>query len=338
MNKQSPFSAPVVDSLAIRVVVDSRYEAYLPKESNPFVKIEHVGAVPGKIMQTFAAEWGLSLHLLSLTNGERAEYLLDFGWTPEVINRNIDHLDIDPAKLNGLVLSHGHLDHYGGLEGFLQQHRSAMRDDLSLYVGGEDAFASRWEENEPLEPDGTTQAKPSWGELSRDMLHAHKVAPICCETPYVLDGSFTTGYMMRNSFEQTTSDTLIRSPDHFTEDERRGKLITDNHPEEHALCYVVRGRGLVVISSCGHIGIVNSVKSAMDASGVDKIHAIVGGFHLAASKQDYIDHTIDELAALDPDVVIPMHCTGRAFIETMRIRMPEKLVGANLGSQYTFGV
>ena len=338
MNKQSPFSAPVVDSLAIRIVVDSRYEAFLPKEDHRFVKIEHVGAVPGKMMQTFAAEWGLSLHLLSLSNGARAEYLLDFGWTPEVLNRNIDHLDINPSKLNGLVLSHGHLDHYGGLEGFLQQHRPEMRDDLSLYVGGEDAFAPRWEEDEPLDPDGTTQAEPSWGELKREMLHEHKVAPVCCEAPSALDGSFTTGYIARNSFESTTSDTLIRSPDHFTEDERRGKLITDNHPEEHAFCYIVRGRGLVVISSCSHIGIVNSVKSAIAASGVDRVHAVVGGFHLAASGQDYINHTIDELSALDPDVVIPMHCTGTAFIETMRNSMPEKLVGSNLGSLYTFGV
>ena len=338
MQKQTPFSAPVVDSLAIRVVVDSRYEAILPKEDHAQVTIEHVGEVPGRLTETFAAEWGLSLHLESLADGGRAEYLLDFGWTPEVLNRNFDLLGIDPAKLNGLVLSHGHLDHFGGLEGFLREHRSRMKDDLALYVGGEDAFAPRWDMNEPLEPDGSTLAPPSWGELSRDMLHAHAVAPICCETPHLLDGSFTSGYIERNSFEQSTSPTLIKSPDHFTDEERRGKLITDNHPEEHALCYIVQGRGLVVISSCGHIGIVNSVKTAMAASGVDRVHAVVGGFHLAASKQDYIDHTIDELAALDPDVVIPMHCSGAPFIEKMRERLPDKLVGANLGSRYTFGV
>ena len=338
MQKQSPFTAPIVDSLAIRVVVDSRYEIILPKESHPFVAIEHVGEIPGRIIETFAAEWGLSLHLVSSANGSQAEYLLDFGWTPEVLNRNFDLLGIDPAKLNGLVLSHGHLDHYGGLEGFLLKHRTEMKDEMSLYVGGEDAFAPRWEKVGPLEPDGTTQAVSPWGELDREMLHEHKIAPICCETPNVLDGSFTSGYIERDSFEKTTSPTLIRSPDHFTEDERRGKLITDNHPEEHAFCYIVRGRGLVVISSCGHIGIVNSVKSAMATSEVDKLHAVVGGFHLAASKQDYIDHTVDALADLDPDVVIPMHCTGRAFIETMRSRMPDKLVGANLGSRYTFGV
>jgi 7,8-dihydropterin-6-yl-methyl-4-(beta-D-ribofuranosyl)aminobenzene 5'-phosphate synthase len=312
MNNQSPFSAPVVESLAIRVVVDSRYEAYLPKESHPFVTTEHVGEIPGKVMQTFAAEWGLSLHLVSFANGGRAEYLMDFGWTPEVINRNCDLMSIDPANLNGLVLSHGHLDHYGGLDGFLQRHRNAMRDDVSLYVGGEEAFAPRWMENDYLDPDGTTKEIPTWGELSRKMLHSHDVVPICCDRPYVLDGSFTTGFIERNSFEQTTSDTLIPGPDHFTENERNGKLVIDNHPEEQALCYVVRGRGLVVI--------------------------VVGGFHLAASKLDYINHTVDALADLDPDVVIPMHCTGSAFIEILRNRMPEKLVGANLGSKYTFGI
>jgi 7,8-dihydropterin-6-yl-methyl-4-(beta-D-ribofuranosyl)aminobenzene 5'-phosphate synthase len=338
MSKQAPFSAPIVDSLTIRVVVDSRHEAILPKESHPFITIEHVGDIPGRMMHTLAAEWGLSLHLVSLTDSERAEYLLDFGWTPEVVNRNIDLLDIDPAKLTGLVLSHGHLDHYGGLDGFLQQHRSAMRDDLSLYVGGEDAFAPRWVEDESADSESASPGMAFWGELSHEALLTHKIVPVCCETPHALDGSFTSGYIERDSFEKTTSNTLTRSPDHFTEDERQGKLVIDNHPEEHALCYIVRDRGLVVISSCAHIGIVNTVKSAMATSRVDKLHAVVGGFHLAASKQDYINHTVDELADLDPDVVIPMHCTGRNFIETMRHRMPDKLVGANLGSRYTFGV
>ena len=337
-NRQVPFTAPVVDHLSVRVVVDSRYENLLPKETHPFVSIEHVGDIPGKLLSTLAAEWGLSLHLETSAGGVRAEYLLDFGYTPEIINRNVDLLDINPSRLNGLILSHGHLDHYGGLDGFLLRHRPAMRNDLSLYIGGEDAFAVRWVEDERVEkPDGEP-AMVCWGALTRVSLLAHQVNPVCCATPHALNGTFTSGYIERNSFESTTSHTLIESPDHFSEAERRGKLVTDTHPEEHALGYVVQGRGLVVISSCGHIGIVNSVKSVMAVSGVDKLHAVIGGFHLAASKQDYIDHTVDALAELDPDVVLPMHCTGRDFIETMRRRMPEKLIFSNLGSRYTFGV
>ena len=339
----APFTAPIVDSLAIRIVVDSRHEAILPKETHSHVKIEHIGDIPGRIMHTLAAEWGLSLHLASATGGERAEYLLDFGWTPEIVNRNIDLLEIDPAKLNGLILSHGHLDHFGGLEGFLDKHRDAMRNDLSLYVGGEDTFLPRWAEDVSQTTDPDHPVIEPWGELRRDMLIGHGVVPRCCTSPHALDGPVTSGFIPRESFEKSTSHTLVarpdleECPDHFTPDERAAKVMTDDHPEEHALSYLVRDRGLVVISACGHIGIVNSVRAALAVTGVDRLHAVIGGFHLVASKQDYIDHTVDALAELNPDIIIPMHCTGRDFIETMRRRMPEKLVVGNLGSRYIFG-
>ncbi len=331
-----PLKAPVVDSLSIRVVVDSRYENFLPKETHAFARVEHVGDIPGKLMQTFAAEWGLSLHLTARSKVVQSEYLLDFGWTPEVINRNFDLLDIDPAKLNGLVLSHGHLDHFGGLEGFLQRYRSEMSNDLPLYIGGEDVFAERWAE-EPKSSEGTDPEISSWGKLHRESMLVHKVRPVCCQSPSIIRNAFTSGYLERNSFEINSSHTLLQSADHFTAEERAGKLVTDSHPEEHALCYLVRDKGLVVISSCGHAGIVNTVKAAMAVAGTDQLHAVIGGFHLAAAKQDYIDFTLDELAEFGPDIVLPMHCTGPPFIEKMRIRMPEKLITANVGSQYTFG-
>ena len=338
-SERSPYTAPIVDSLAVRVVVDSRHEAVLPKESHAHVKIEHLGDIPDRIMHTLAAEWGLSLHLTSETGGAKAEYLLDFGWTPDVLIRNLDLLGIDLARLKALILSHGHLDHFGGLVGFLEQHRKSMRDDLSLYVGGEDTFLPRWAEN--TNPDDP-KIMP-WGELRKDTLLSHRVVPSCCETPHVFDDAVTTGYIPRHSFEKSTSHTFIAKPtiencpDHFTPEERSGKLMVDDHPEEHGIAYLVRDKGLVVISSCGHIGIVNTVHAALAATGVDRLHAVLGGFHLVASKQDYIDHTVDALLELNPDIVIPMHCTGPAFIDTMRRRAPEKLVVGNLGSRYTFG-
>jgi len=100
---------------------------------------------------------------------------------------------------------------------------------------------------------------------------------------------------------------------------------------------MVQGKGLVVISSCGHAGIVNTVKTAMAVSNTDKLHAVVGGFHLGLAPNEYIDHTIDELEAMDPDVILPMHCTGVNFIGKVRDRMPDKLVTSNVGSRFTFG-
>ena len=249
---QKPFAAPVVESLAVRVVVDSRYERFLRKATHPSVSIEHVGGIPGRQMSTLAGEYGLSLHLEASYRGAKSQYMLDFGFTPEVINRNFDLLDIDPGRINGLILSHGHRDHYGGLAGFVVQHRKHMRGDLSLIVGAEDIFREKWLKD-------SSEEYVSWGALDRTTLTAQKVVPMCCETPYALEGAFTSGYIERNSFEKITGGTMVESEDHFTEDERRGKLVLDQHPDEHATCYIVKGRGLVGnVKSCvsGRRGLV----------------------------------------------------------------------------------
>src|SRR5262249_50103008 len=64
---------------------------------------------------------------------------------------------------------------------------------------------------------------------------------------------------------------------HYTPAELQGKIVPDEHLHEHATCFNVKDRGLVVISSCGHVGIVNSARQAQEVSGVQKVHAIVGG-------------------------------------------------------------
>ena len=120
--------------------------------------------------------------------------------------------------------------------------------------------------------------------------------------------------------------------------ERLGRLVPDQHPDEHATCYIVRGRGLVVISSCGHVGLINTIRAAMAVSGVGKLHAVLGGFHLGPAPQDYVAHTVTELERLSPDVVIPMHCSGAKFLAAMHRQMPDRLVTANIGSRFTFGV
>src|SRR2546423_13459038 len=114
-----PFKPPVVDSLSVRVVVDSVFDQFMPKATHPMCTIEHVGRIRHNLNSTLAGEWGLSLHLESRTDGATGQYLLDFGYTPEILIRNFTLLGIEPERLNGLILSHGHRDHYGGLAGFV---------------------------------------------------------------------------------------------------------------------------------------------------------------------------------------------------------------------------
>ena len=330
LQNQTPFAAPVVDRLSVRVVVDSAYERFLPAATHPHVKIEHVGKIPGRQMTTLACEWGLSLHLESVASGANAQYLLDFGYTPEILNRNFDLLGVDPRRLSGLILSHAHRDHYGGMEGFVHQFRHQMPDQVPFIIGGEGVFRERWTK-------GVGDEWVSWGALDRTALTAQNVKPLACESPCAHDGAFTTGRIERTSFEQVTGGSMVMSEDHFTEEERRGKLVKDNHPEEHATCYIIKGRGLVVITSCGHTGLINTIQTAMGVTNVEKLHAVIGGFHLGTAPADYVEHTVDELEKFKPDVVIPMHCSGAGFIESMRRRMPEHLVTTNVGSRFTFG-
>jgi 7,8-dihydropterin-6-yl-methyl-4-(beta-D-ribofuranosyl)aminobenzene 5'-phosphate synthase len=82
---------------------------------------------------------------------------------------------------------------------------------------------------------------------------------------------------------------------------------------------------------------VNSVRQAQEVSGVQKVHAVVGGFHLGPATPDYLGQVIGELSKLEVDVIVPMHCSGNNFIQAVRQQMPGKLLVSTTGSQITFG-
>ena len=328
-----PFRPPTVESLAVRIVVDSFFDQFMPKQTHPMARVEHVSRIRGRETSTLAGEWGLSLHLESKGAGAAGQYLLDFGYTPEILLRNFDLLNIDAAKLDGLILSHAHRDHYGGMVGFVEHHRGQMRQDLKLFTGGDLTFREKWM--------GAPQGEEprSWGSLDAAALARAQVEAVGCADPRALAGAFTSGRIARQSFERVLPNTFVEPTpeDHYSDAERRGRLVPDRHPDEHATCYIVQGRGLVVISSCGHSGLINTIRTAMAVSNVEKLHAVVGGFHLGVAPPDYVEHTIAELKSLDPDVVLPMHCSGRAFIAGVAREMPDKLIYANTGSRFAFG-
>ena len=92
----------------------------------------------------------------------------------------------------------------------------------------------------------------------------------------------------------------------------------------------------MVLTSCGHAGIVNTLRHAQAVSGVDKIYALVGGFHLAPAPDDYLRQVMAELKKFDLQHVCPMHCSGQNFIDLAKQEMPEKLVLCATGSSFTF--
>jgi 7,8-dihydropterin-6-yl-methyl-4-(beta-D-ribofuranosyl)aminobenzene 5'-phosphate synthase len=116
-----------------------------------------------------------------------------------------------------------------------------------------------------------------------------------------------------------------------------GDLVADTFQGEHATVYHVKDRGLVVITSCGHAGVINSVRHAQKVSGIQKVHAIVGGFHLAPAPDDIVAKTVAVFKDINPDYIIPMHCSGVNMIMAVHMAMPKTLVMPSTGTRVVFG-
>ena len=279
----------------MQVLLDGAHDTFISGAGTPDVKVERVRTPASFNGRTLQGEWGLSLYLASTKGTETKRYLLDFGYTGDALNANLELLKIDLTSTDALILSHGHLDHVGGLLGFLKKHRDTMKADLKLYLGGEDAFCQRVQKQD----DGSFLP---WGRLDRSDLKAARVQPVLSELPIIVEGhAFTTGAVPRVSMEKVLPNSFVvfgekngagcatgaYAEHHFTPEELSGTPMPDQHLHEHATCFMVGDRGLVVITSCGHGGIVNTLKRAQAVTGVEKIHALCGGFHLAPAQQPY---------------------------------------------------
>jgi 7,8-dihydropterin-6-yl-methyl-4-(beta-D-ribofuranosyl)aminobenzene 5'-phosphate synthase len=188
------------------------------------------------------------------------------------------------------------------------------------------------------------------GMLDRTGLEGRGLKVILAKDPTVVAGhGFTTGQIPRLSdFEKPPAAArLVAGPMHSTcsathfgltkVETKSGELVADNFQGEHATCYHVKDRGLVVITSCGHAGVVNSVRQAQKASGVAKVHAVVGGFHLAPAPDDIVAKTIAAFKEIDPDYIVPAHCTGLNTIIAVHQVMSRKLVMPSTGTRVIFG-
>jgi 7,8-dihydropterin-6-yl-methyl-4-(beta-D-ribofuranosyl)aminobenzene 5'-phosphate synthase len=331
-------NVPQVDRVAVRIVTDNIVIQFVPNETRDGLVIERKSGNtrPDRPPRTILnGEWGLAMHAQSSAGGDERNVLIDFGYTPEVLNNNLAVLGVDPAAFDAMVLSHGHYDHFGGMVGFLEAHGRALKTDIPFYVGGEDAFCIR------RNPGG------QFGALDRSaILQSGLTLMKAAEPAVVADHAFTTGRIGQTSFEKpllpTTEIVGIEGgfgcfTDEMPAAKNTGAYIPDDFEHEIATVYNVKGRGLVVLTSCSHRGVINTVRAAIEASGIDRILAVVGGFHVVPPLgDDYIDATIEEFRALDPRYIVVGHCTGDRFYDLARAALGAKVIHSAVGMRLTF--
>jgi 7,8-dihydropterin-6-yl-methyl-4-(beta-D-ribofuranosyl)aminobenzene 5'-phosphate synthase len=148
--------------------------------------------------------------------------------------------------------------------------------------------------------------------------------------PYPLGpGCWTSGEVPRLSFEKSG-----RPLDYFYREDR--KLLHDDIEDDQSIIIHVEGKGLIVQAGCAHAGIVNTIKYGQEISGVDRVWAVLGGFHLTPAGTDEIQQTIDFIKALKPELVAPTHCTGFPAISEFARQMPESFVECVAGTTFEF--
>jgi 7,8-dihydropterin-6-yl-methyl-4-(beta-D-ribofuranosyl)aminobenzene 5'-phosphate synthase len=275
----------------------------------------------GEIKTSIRAEHGFSAMVRTTTAGRTRTLLFDFGFSSEGAAANAGVLGVDMGEIEVMVLSHGHNDHFGGFKQLVKMigsdgvelvlHPAAFKQQRYLKFAGDfNARFPKWTRKK-IEKTGVRlrESKEPLLLLGGDVLY---LGEICRQT------EFEKG--MPHAF--------------FTD---KGIETWDPIEEDTGIAINLKGKGLVILTGCAHSGIVNTVNHARTVTGVNPVHVIMGGFHLAGPAfEPIVEKTIEELKKINPAYIVPTHCTGRKSVMEIEKAMPSQFILNMAGTGLTF--
>ena len=233
------------------------------------------------------SEHGLSFYLTY----QRENYVFDTGQGQVLIN-NLKELDLAAKDLSGILLSHGHYDHAGGLKKLLD-----YKPMVPVYAHP-NIFLDKY-------------SKKSNGpvfrgfELSQDMISNFRAVTDLTE---IKPGLWLTGEVPRkNNIEKLNPHYQVKVNDQFK---------IDPFKDDQSLI-VETEKGLVVLLGCSHAGVINILKY-IDNNFTQEVYAIIGGMHLINAEQERIEWTINSLKEIGFELLISLHCTGKEAVQKMK--------------------
>ena len=307
-----------VDAVDVTILVDNFVDILLPSSE----KAQRAPLVwDWSERDQLIAEHGYALVLSIYKDAGTQTILYDAGLGRQTAIHNLDILGMRANELRAVVLSHGHADHHGGLEGLFQR-VGRRRMPLVLHPDA-------WRERKVVFPTGTEirMPPPSRGDLDREGWEVveERGPSLLLENSVLVTGQverltdFEKGFPLQHAHVDGGWE-----PDTWIWD------------DQAVVCHV-KDKGLVVLSSCSHAGVINVLGHAQRLTGIDKVHAFVGGLHLTGGLfEPIIPRTIEELARIGPDIVVPGHCTGWKATHELARRLPAAYVQTSVGTRLHF--
>ena len=252
--------------------------------------------------QVGVGEWGFA----ALVEADGHLLLFDTGLRPDTVLRNAEYLGVDLSAVEEVVLSHNHGDHTGGLVNLRRE--AAKNNDRALSVAhvGRGIF---WE-RPGISSEWSIDPKRAEYEESGGRFVQHDSAV------EIHPGIWLTGPVPRAHPEKNYGiriDGVLRTGQVVSPD----GTVEDNVPESMSLV-INTPKGLVVISGCGHAGMINTLEYATGITGIDNVYAAIGGFHLLNAEDPELEWTASKLVKLDLQNFVGAHCTGLEPVYRLR--------------------
>ena len=317
MAQSATLPLKAVERVEITTLIDNYVDLML--QDTPIVKRPALSSgqqLPG---DTFVAEHGLSLMVTTCRGSESHSVLFDAGYNENGVMQNIDRLGIDLYAIEALVLSHAHMDHAGAIYAILNR----ISKPIPLLVHPEVFSFPRCLEQR----DGNRVFFPR--SFVKGDLESAGFTLMESKSPTLLANNTiaVTGEIERTTdFEKGLPNAFVQM---------KGGYRKDIIPDDQSLIVKLKNNRLVLITGCCHAGLINTIRYALKLTGIDKVSAVLGGLHLSgAFFETIIERTVAALKEINPEVIVPMHCTGWNAAKRLADTFPAAFILNSVGSKF----